>query len=301
MSSIKFTDLLKLPAEKFENLKLIFNSDWDYDPDNVSDYVKEKLGTKNGYDDLLGMYRRGGNSLKRVKESTKSHNPNKFRRFKNGEYVMCFIPYAKKEWLLVNAFRVIDDSKPIIDADEKAMSEVSQFFGRLVITWANRKTRNIIMKDKSAIDALTVKTILEQRYDELSEDFPGYENVDLSWEELRQVIKLKTWKTALENQQAVYLITDTATNKRYVGSATGKKGMLLSRWSTYAENGHGGNVLLKELVEKEGLKYVEKNFRYSILDIFKSTVDEKVILARERWWKKILLTRNREYGYNAND
>lgn len=35
MSTIKLTDLLKLPEEKLSKLKLIFNSDWDYDPNNT--------------------------------------------------------------------------------------------------------------------------------------------------------------------------------------------------------------------------------------------------------------------------
>ena len=75
--------------------------------------------------------------------------------------------------------------------------------------------------------------------------------------------------------------------------------MLLGRWWNYAENGHGGNKELKALVEERGLEYVKDNFRYSILDIYKSTTDDETIIARESWWKNILLTRG-DYGYNAN-
>ena len=175
---------------------------------------------------------------------------------------------------------------------------MSGYIGRLVITWEDRKTMNIVMRDSDAISRLTVKTILEQPYNELGEDFPGYENVDLSWNGLRRVLKFKNWQTVLENQKAVYLITDTATNKRYVGSAYGED-MLLGRWRNYAENGYGGNKELKALVEENGLEYVKNNFRYSILDIYKSTTDDEAIIARESWWKNILLTRG-DYGYNAN-
>lgn len=295
MKSIKFTDLLKLPDEKFANLKLIFNSDWDYDPANFPEYVTDKLGDKPRKFDLLGMYRRG--ELDVLKDSTRSHDPNN-KRFRNGEYAICFIPYGDNDWLLVNAFKVLDDSKKLVDVDEAEMSEVSQYFGRLVITW-ERNTRNVRMKDKEAIEGLTVKTILEQPYNEIAEEFPGYENVDLSWSELKRMLKLKTWKTALENQKGVYLITDTATNKRYVGSAYGED-MILGRWSNYADNGHGGNLELKKLVMEKGIDYVKENFRYSILDIYKSTVDDETIIGRESWWKEILLTRNPSFGYNAN-
>lgn len=55
-----------------------------------------------------------------------------------------------------------------------------------------------------------------------------------------------------------------------------------------------GNVDLKGL----SLEHIKINFRYSILDIFKSTVDDKYIISRESWWKEILLSR--KFGYNKN-
>lgn len=278
------------------NLKLVFNSNWQYNPEEQAPEIVEKLGNQSRYFDLLDMYRVGEVAV--VKESVKIHNPDGHKRFKNGDVVFCFIPYSGKDWLFVNAYKVLDDSKFLIEADESAFPEMVGYIGRLVITWDDRKTMNIVMRDKEAISRLTVKTILEQPYNELGEDFPGYENVDLSWNDLRRVLKFKNWQTALENQKAVYLITDTATNKRYVGSAYGDN-MLLGRWRNYAENGHGGNKELKALVEEQGLEYVKDNFRYSILDIYKSTIDDEAIIVRESWWKNILLTRG-DYGYNAN-
>lgn len=35
-----------------------------------------------------------------------------------------------------------------------------------------------------------------------------------------------------------------------------------------------------------------------ILDIFKSTIDDKIIIARESWWKEVL--QSRKFGYNEN-
>lgn len=297
MEEIKFIDLLKLSKDELKNLKLIFNSDWDYDPKQFPAYVRKKLGPEKRRFELLKMYKQG--EIETIKESTKTHNPIGKKRFLNDDLVFCFIPFGNKDWLLVNAFKVINNDKLIIEADEKAMSDYQKYLGRLVITWADRKTMNIVMKDKEAVNKLTVKTILEAPYNELAEEFPGYENVDLSWEDLRRVLKLKTWQTALENQKGVYLITDTATNKRYVGSAYGEE-MLLGRWQSYAKNGHGGNKELKKLVSEKTIDYVRKNFHYTILDIYKSAVNDKVILDRESWWKDILLTRNPDFGYNDN-
>ena len=56
-------------------------------------------------------------------------------------------------------------------------------------------------------------------------------------------------------------------------------------------------VETKELKQLE-FQHIKDNFRYSILDIFKSTTDEKIIIERESWWKETLLSR--KFGYNAN-
>ena len=91
----------------------------------------------------------------------------------------------------------------------------------------------------------------------------------------------------------MYLIVDTKTGKKYVGSAYGDN-MLLGRWRNYIANGHGGNKLLKSL----DFEYIKENFKYSILEIFKSSIDDEII-NRESFWKEVLLTRA-DFGYNGN-
>lgn len=137
------------------------------------------------------------------------------------------------------------------------------------------------------------KKVIELYSDQPMEKFPGYEHIHLSWNQLKYVIDKESWKIALQNQKAVYLITDISNGKMYVGSAYGEN-MLLNRWQNYIKSGHGGNIQL----EKLSREYIENNFKFSILDIFKSTTDDQVILNRESWWKNTLLTRT--FGYNAN-
>ncbi len=79
----------------------------------------------------------------------------------------------------------------------------------------------------------------------------------------------------------------------YIGSAYGEN-MILGRWQSYVKTGNGGNLGLKEL----SFDYIKHNFKFSILDIFKSTVDDQLIIARENWWKSVLQTR--KFGYNKN-
>ncbi len=117
--------------------------------------------------------------------------------------------------------------------------------------------------------------------------------VNISWNELLRVVEKDNWKTALQNQKGVYLITDISNGKKYVGSAHGQN-MILGRWQSYVKNGHGGNVGLKSF----DFDYIKTHFRYSILDIYKSTIDDQVVIERESWWKEVLQTR--KYGYNEN-
>jgi hypothetical protein len=147
-------------------------------------------------------------------------------------------------------------------------------------------------------DELVVNQILPDVYD--GEDFPGYDNVRLSYAQLEIIIRCgkKDWIAALGNQKAVYLITDKNTGKLYVGSATSDTGMLLQRWSNYVSDGHGGNKELAELIEREGFDYVKKHFQYAILENYNAKVEDRFILMRESWWKETLQTR--VWGYNSN-
>ena len=145
---------------------------------------------------------------------------------------------------------------------------------------------------------LEVLQLLPAAFD--GDEFPGYDNVRLSYTQLASILERRkqTWIAALENQKAVYLITDTNNGKQYVGSATSDNGMLLQRWSNYVENGHGGNKELVTLVKEKGFDYVQKYFQYSILESYNARIDDCVVLKRESWWKDVL--QSRRFGYNGN-
>lgn len=166
----------------------------------------------------------------------------------------------------------------------------AEFIGKLVVGF-KKDFRQSYPNLETCLDNLE---ILELKREVLKVEFPSYDSVNVTWSELESLIKTTAWKTALENQKAVYLIVDTKTGKKYVGSAYGDN-MLLGRWRNYIANGHGGNKLLKPL----DFEYIKENFKYSILEIFKSSVDDEIIRNRESFWKEVLLTRT-EFGYNDN-
>ena len=306
MNQIKFTDLLKLSDEELSNLKLIFNSNWTYNPNDNPAYIREKFGNEKQDLDLLEMYKHGEAELELVKYSTRLHDPNN-KRFTNDELAFCFIPYSGEEWLLANVFKVLDDSKELIAVDEDAMSDYRQYLGRLVITWKNRNTRNIRMKNLDSIKKLTVKTILEEPLDKLSKEFPGYKNVAVGYYELKRKLNVSSeWKSYLKARKGVYLISDVSNGKLYVGSAYGRDG-IYGRWKTYMDSGFDKNELengkypnkkFQQIVKEYGMEYIQRNFRYTILETFTDEISNEDIINRESWWKERLLTK--KYGYNAN-
>jgi len=212
--------------------------------------------------------------------------------FREGQITVGFVKLNNDLWLLFHVGRVTRDLNVFngIGSEYEVISEFEKYFGRLVVRFKNR-SQNLIRKSRSVIDDCEVAQILPSVFDD--DIFPGYDQVNVSWQDLGRILTKESWRTALENQKGIYLITDLSNGKKYVGSAYGNQ-MLLGRWSAYATSGHGGNVELRQLE----LEHIKKYFRYAILDIFKSTTDDRIILSRESWWKKVLATR--EHGYNSN-
>ena len=224
---------------------------------------------------------------------------NKQRYFYVGQIAVCLLKLSDEMWLLTTIKRVTKELG-IYDGINYEGEEIEQYrpyFGRLIIKY--HKTTMAQGRYYSEVkDELIVNQVLPSIFD--GEDFPGYDNGRLSYSQLASIIGngKRDWVAALENQKAVYLITDKATGKLYVGSATSSYGMLLQRWSSYVANGHGGNKELVELVKTKGFEYVKENFQYSILENYNAKVDDQFILQRESWWKDTL--QSRKWGYNCN-
>ncbi len=216
------------------------------------------------------------------------------KSYKDGEITIGFIRLSKEDdsWLLFHIGKITKDLNVLdgVGYEYETLSEFEKYFGRLIIKFKNSVQAMIRYAD-SVISECEVIKILPDIFD--NDNFPGYDRVNVSWAELSRVLDKEYWKTPLQNQKGVYLITDISNGKMYVGSAYGEN-MLLGRWNSYVKTGHGGNIELKKL----DFDHIKSNFRYSILDIFKSSTDDGLIIERESWWKEVLLTR--VYGYNKN-
>ena len=273
MKEINLNDILRL--ENLENVKVRFNLQFEGIWNPIEHYKSGNTKTM-----LAGQY----------------WNYNKNKSFKEGQTSIGLIKVNRKEdlWLLFHIGKVIKDLNVFngVGYEYETLFEYEKFFGRLIVKFKN-KSQNMIRKAESVIEDCEVFQILPDTDTFNNDIFPGYDQVNISWEELSRVLEKENWKTALQNQKGVYLITDISNGKMYVGSAYGED-MLLGRWENYKKTGHGGNVELKKLA----FDYIKTNFRYSILDIYKSTIDDSIIISRENWWKDLLLSRR--FGYNGN-
>ena len=281
--AIKLNDLLKI--QNLSNVKIRFNIKSNrigFDPIQAYHQSRESILISNYY-----------NSEKRV-------------WFNEGDIVIGLLQMNKEDsWLVFDIAKItknyhkynVPNATINTFYEHETLDEYNDYFGRLIVK-IHKYWQGPIRRAGEIIDKIEVSELLSSEFDMLN-TFPGYDSVNLSWLELKTVLRKENWKTALENQKGIYLITDISTNKRYVGSAYGQH-MMFGRWNEYTRTRHGNNVELKKLVEEKGEKYIEENFRYTILEIHKNLTPDDTIIKRESFWKEILLTRNSNYGYNDN-
>lgn len=129
--------------------------------------------------------------------------------------------------------------------------------------------------------------------------FTDYLDFTLTYEELHYLFSHQEanqeWRARLSAVAGVYLILATTTGRQYVGSAYGTEG-LWGRWAAYAADGHGGNLLLRELVTTDDA--YPAAFTYSVLQIIPKTTAPAETLEWERLYKKKL--GSMATGLNAN-
>ena len=151
---------------------------------------------------------------------------------------------------------------------------------RLVILWPLQGRDNRFLMDGFEVAELRPKGSYRP--------FPGFDNLILSFSELKTVTKSNEnvgWYNPLKSTRGVYLITNASNGDLYVGSATGAEGFW-GRWSQYAKDGHGSNKLLKEGIANKALD--PQQFQYSILETLSNLANNEEGLQAEQLWKRKL-------------
>lgn len=215
--------------------------------------------------------------------------------------IISLIHLGGSDWLFAGIYKVkgvrqrTNSEKTWFEYSTSEIPGVDHLTGRAIVVF-NKNFRASYLNGERYVDQLIVKEIKAER--QSIGDFPGYNKVCLPFRSLKTVVRqqLQTWRTALRNVAGVYLIADTTTGRQYVGSAYGDAG-IWQRWCSYADNGHGGNKELRDLLKEEGETYAF-NFLFTILEVIDVNASMEYVTDRECHWKDALLTR--QYGYNCN-
>lgn len=231
------------------------------------------------------------------KEWQECQNARNFGR----KYILSLIKIGKGEWLFAGIYESLG-CVPLEDVNlgkfkytTRLTDKGEDLIGRAVIRHL-LKGKMAIRNGENCNDGLD---ICEIKRDKVTlEPFTSFESTSIPFDFLQVIVKQQepSWKSALSSVKGVYLIADKSNGKLYVGAAYGKENFW-QRWSVYADNGHGGNVKLRKIIEEKGLDYAKKNFVFSILETCKNKVARTDIIERETsYWKKVLLTE--KFGYN---
>lgn len=236
-----------------------------------------------------------------------TYQSNQGRQVFNCDYIVSFIGERHSQARLVGVYRVDGVTRDPARTWSKEylypqmrpgphwyqLSKLPAFAAlenRVVIDWgASPRMWHQWLKPREVVEILPAGYV---------RDFPGFDEVVLSHDELRAIIASPTahreWHRALGSVAGVYLITDLRDGLQYVGSASGAGG-LLGRWSDYARTAHGGNKLLRELIAQDS--NAARHFQFSILRIMIATTPRDEVLRAESSMKRKL--GSRAHGLNT--
>lgn len=232
--------------------------------------------------------------------------------FGNCDYILSFLGTEGTKAIYVGAYHKVSVSrfdKKIIPAnfpyEDFFKQELNYYHFEKIDLLADMIDRLVIEWGKSTLSWYQwlsedkPKDIVEILPKGYVKEFPGFDELILSFDELQTIIKNpdanRQWHTMLSSVAGIYLITDMTDGNQYVGSAYGDKG-ILGRWVNYVETHHGNNKGLISILENEPERY--KNFQFSIFRTLPKTMTNDQVIGYEQKYKQKLGTR--AFGLNEN-
>lgn len=213
-----------------------------------------------------------------------------------------YYPYGPDFYIFGGMYKVEKIEPEVFDSVGyrlELMSDFQDYRKRLIIKLEHPIGRDIYNKPFENVQRDFNPEVYELAPSTKLGSFPGYNNVLLSHRDLQTIVNMEApeWKIALSNVKGVYCITDKATGRLYIGSASGNSGGIWQRWSSYGnvENLTGGNKTFEE-IKNFDKTYIVENFSYSILEVFDVKTKREEIIHREEFWKKVFQTV--KYGMN---
>jgi hypothetical protein len=280
-----------MPITLFELLRL-------HHPDLTPESSKVHLAVFNGTEHPIDVFRDGNfESWQAWQGKANFSRP----------YVVSLIRMmgSGDRWLYAGLHRPISVAPHPVAAkgvlyEMEALDDPAELSGRLVVRYKNTN-RQMVPYGETIADELVVAEIRAKALS--NRRFTGFSDIRLSKAELDAIMKHADpeWVSALASVQGVYLITDLETGRVYVGSATattrGGEGGIWARWKQYSQDGHGGNVKLRALLDERGPDFA-RHFQFTILEVLPPHADEEAVKVREGHWKRALASVR--HGYNDN-
>lgn len=211
------------------------------------------------------------------------------------DFIVSFAQINRNKFLFGGIFKITSRIGEFYDVEYS--KKYKDMIGRLVIEYSGDNSRATVFKPNYIFSNSRISGIYEYKFK--GEPFISYDLINHDFNAIEIIVKndLIDWRVALSSVFGVYLISDKATGKHYVGSAYGEGG-IWSRWTSYINSLHGNNIDLVELFKEKKESYFKENFQFSILEIVSSTKTNEELINKEALWKRKLFSR--EFGYNKN-
>lgn len=278
MSEILLNDIIKIPQNEIADYKVKFNVN--------NGFTEPLLVMTRSYEEIY-------NWIAWKKEKDDLSRPK----------VIAFVRYytvSQDQWIFAGVYEVnkkknFYEIKDDVGYDLTPIEKYQNLYGRLVVQYKNT-TQQLKRNAENVLNDIKVIEILKKPYNGI--EFSGYNNINLTFQELEVIIKnnVDEWKRKLENITGIYMLFDRSNGKKYIGSAYGQEG-IWQRWNTYIYSQNGGN---KELLQLDN-DYIRDNFNFTLLEWYVIGTDIGFIKSRENYWKKVMLSRKSDgYGYNDN-
>ena len=221
--------------------------------------------------------------------------------FEDAHYLAAFVATPNNETLFVGLYSIGRPTKapagmidPVGGHDVaglnlynlKRVDTLDEYAGRLVIDWGKGFRAWV---QNAGNNNKAVRYILES---EAPRPFPGFADFAMQLDALPTIPY--SWKEKLSLVSGIYLLIHPESGKQYVGAAYGVGGFW-ARWINYMATGHGGNVRMQEMSPA--------NYHVRILEVVSADLTDpgnEMLLAAEARWKRKLLSRDSQFGLNAN-
>ena len=181
--------------------------------------------------------------------------------------IVSFAQMNGNKFLFGGVFRIISRTG---DTYEVESCEIyKDLIDRLIVEYQGKNSQGTVFNPSYIYENSKVAGIYEHKFK--GEPFKSFDEINHSLSEIELIVKndLRDWRVALSNVYGIYLISDKATGKHYVGSAYGVNG-IWGRWTQYIHNFHGNNVDLVVLFEEKTEAYFKENFKFAILEVLSS-------------------------------